>query len=50
MGPALKGKVDMTDYPYKYMYQLLTIANPADKASPATWWKAVCVKKCPTAG
>lgn len=45
---ADKGKVDMTDYKYKYMYNLLSIVK--DKDAPSKWFKAVCVKSCPAKG
>lgn len=41
-------KQDFTAYKYKYLYQLETLARTA--ATPATWFKAVCVKSCPAKG
>ena len=47
---ATKGTINMSDYKYKYMYQLLKIADPDYKGQPTVWFKAVCVKSCPAAG
>lgn len=47
---ATKGTINMSDYKYKYMYRLLTIPDPQYKGDLAEWFKAVCVKSCPTKG
>jgi len=39
----------MTNYPYKYMYNLATIVESAAGGSkdPKVWFKAECVSECP---